>query len=72
MHFEEGEENLSLLRWEEGMENTVLINIKPSLSLLPLCPQKCEIKSLLCHALSTLLAHTSFSVSLALTHSLSP
>lgn len=31
---EEKEDNLSLLRWEGGMANMVLINIKPS----PCCP----------------------------------
>lgn len=71
MCFGKKEENLSLLRWEEGMANMVLINIKLSPSLLPPCPQTHKIKSLLCSALSISLARTSFSVSLALSLSLS-
>lgn len=71
---EEKEENVSLLRWEEGMANTVLINIKPSPCLLPPCPHTHKIKSLLRYALSIHLARTSFSLPLAraLSRSLSP
>lgn len=51
------------------MANMVLINIKPSPSLLLPCSQTHKIKSLLCYTLSICLARTSFSLSF--THTLS-
>lgn len=68
---EREEKNLSLLRWEEGMANMVLTDIKPSPSLLPACPQNHKLKSLLCYALSVCLAGASFLVSLSLSRALS-
>lgn len=63
MCFGEEKENLSFLRWEEGMATMVLISIKPSPSLLLPCPQAHKIKSLL-YVLSIRLARTSFSLPL--------